>query len=356
MPGLPMFRAMGLTSDIRGTKELHLSPSDLSELIVSIGGVKFWIVSVAPLYIGWVLAQPVGLRHLFVDDLRVVLGMIVVGPLLGTFTLLLNVYHDMGTTDRVNPRKKYVQVVEELIGEGLMERDTLLLAAFGFAAMGLVLAAYVSGSLVRYSPGDGGGLFTSLVGTQGFLVLTILIIALSFAYSVPGIHWKGVAGMDLVTNMVGFGVLCPLSGWVLLRPIESAPWWFIGTIALFLGALYAPTTASDYAADRAFGIRTMAVRLGVNRTLLIGFVLQVLSVAFLLLGWALRLFPFDGPAYSAMADLWPFLALQVLFYAVFTRRATVGRIWALLLLLSILQALGVILMLWRFVGEQAWLP
>src|SRR5439155_1263038 len=83
---------------------------------------------------------------------------------------------------------------------------------------------------------------------------------LSFAYSVPGIHWKGVAGMDLLTNMVGFGVLCPLSGWVLIRPVESAPWWFIGTIALFLGALYAPTTASDYAADRAFGIRTLAVR------------------------------------------------------------------------------------------------
>src|SRR3989442_1497282 len=254
MQGLPMSPAMGLTSYIRGTKELHLSPSDLLELIFSIWGVKFWIVSVAPLYIGWVLAQPVGLRHLFVDDLRVVLGMIVVGPLLGTFTLLLNVYHDMGTTDRVNPRKKYVQVVEELIGEGLMERDTLLLAAFGFEAMGLVLAAYVSGSLVRYSPADGGGPFTSFVGTQGFLVLPIL------------------------------------------------------------------------------------------------------SVAFLLLGWSLRLFPFDGPAYSSMADLWPFLALQVLFYAVFTRRPTVGRIWALLLLLSILQALGVILMLWQFVGQHTWSP
>ncbi len=349
-----MSRAMGLTSDIRGTRQLHLSPSDLTELIVSIGGVKFWIVSVAPLYIGWVLAHAPGQRHLFIDDLRVVLGIMVVGPLLGTFTLLLNVYHDMGTTDRVNPRKKYVQVVEELIGEGLMERDTLLLASFGFAAMGLVLAAYVSRSLVGYNPAEAGGGFTSLVGTQGFLVLTILIIALSFAYSVPGIHWKGVAGLDLLTNMLGFGVLCPLAGWVLIRPIETAPWWFIGTMALFLGALYAPTTASDYAADRAFGIRTMAVRLGVKRTLLIGFVLQVLSVALLLLGWSARLFPFDGPAYNSMADLWPFLALQILFYAVFIRRATVGRIWALLLFLSILQALGVILMLWRFVGEHTW--
>ena len=104
-----------------------------------------------------------------------------------------------------------------------MERDTLLLASFGFASMGLVLAAYVSGSLVGYNPAEARGPFTSVVGTQGFLVLTILIIALSFAYSVPGIHWKGVAGLDLLTNMVGFGVLCPLAGWVLIRPIESAP-------------------------------------------------------------------------------------------------------------------------------------
>src|SRR5216117_4319710 len=172
MPGLPMSRAMGLTSDIRGTKELHLSPSDLSELIVSIGGVKFWIVAVAPLYIGWVLAQPASAQHLFIDDLRVVLGILVVGPLLGTFTLLVNVYYDMGTTDRANPRKTYVQVVEELIGEGLMERDTLLLAAFGFAAMAVVIAAYVSGTLVRYNPAEARGPFTSVVGTQGFLVLT----------------------------------------------------------------------------------------------------------------------------------------------------------------------------------------
>lgn len=349
-----IWSVVGVESEIRITRELKVSPSDLTELIVSLGGVKFWIVAVAPLYIGWVLAQPTGQRHLFIDDLRVVLGIIVVGPLLGTFTLLLNVYYDMATTDRVNPRKKYVQVVEELIGEGLMERDTLLLAAFGFAAMGLVLAAYVAGAFVRYNPAEATGPLTALVGKYGFLLLTILIIVLSIAYSAPRVHWKGVAGMDLFTNMIGFGVLCPVCGWSLLRPIESVPWWFIGTIALFLGALYAPTTASDAAADRTFGIRTMAVRLGVRRTLLVGLGLQVLSVASLAVGWALRWFPFDGPAYGAMTELWPFLALQIVFYAVFIRRATVSRIWALLLLLSILQGLGVILMLWRFVGERTW--
>ena len=117
-----------------------------------------------------------------------------------------------------------------------------------------------------------------------------------------------------------------------------------------------PTTASDAAADQSFGIRTMAVRIGVQRTLLAGFFLQILSIVSLAVGWAVRWFPFDGPAYGAMAQLWPFLALQIVFYAIFIRRATVGRIWALLLLLSILQGLGVILMLWRFVGERTWAP
>jgi len=341
---------------IRITKELRVSPSDLTELIVSLGGVKFWIVAVAPLYIGWVLAWPAPSRHLFIDDLRVVLGIVVVGPLLGTFTLLLNVYYDMQTTDRVNPRKRYVQVVQELIGEGLMEPDTLLMASLGFAATGLVLAAYVSGSLVGYDSTEPSGPLTSLVGTYGFLLLSILMILLSFTYSVPRVHWKGVAGMDLLTNMIGFGVLCPLCGWSLIRPIETAPWWFIATIALFLGALYAPTTASDFAADRTFGIRTMAVRLGVTRTLLLGFGLQVLSVAVLALGWSQRWFPFDRGAYQGMGELWPFLGLQVLFYVLFLRRATVGRIWALLLFLSILQGLGVLLMLWRFVGQRTWGP
>src|SRR5437773_4644543 len=148
-----IWRLVSAGGEIRITRELRVSPSDLTELIVSLGGVKFWIVAIAPLYIGWVLAQPPGGRHLFIDDLRVVLGIIVIGPLLGTFTLLLNVYSDMETTDRVNPRKKYVQVVEQLIGEGLMERDTLLLASLGFAAPGIVLAACISTSLVQYGGG-----------------------------------------------------------------------------------------------------------------------------------------------------------------------------------------------------------
>src|SRR5438093_10596036 len=127
-------------------------------------------------------------------------------------------------------------------------------------------------------------------------------------------------------------------------------------MALLRGALYAPAVASDAAPDQPFGIRTMAVRIGVQRTLLAGFFLQILSIVSLVVGWAVRWFPFDGPAYGAVAQLWPSLALQIVLYAIFIRPATVARICALLLLLSILQGLGVILMLWRFVGERTWAP
>ncbi len=346
---------MAEVGEVRVTKEFRLTPSDLSELIVSLGGIKFWIVAIVPLYVGWLLGQPEASRHLFIDDLRVTLAIVAIGPFLGTFTLLLNVYYDMGTTDQVNPRKRYVQVVEELIGEGLMDRETLLLASLSFATLGLLLAAYVSANLVRYVPGTPGPL-TALIGTHGFTVLLVLLVLLSVAYSHPALRWKGVAGLDLGTNVVGFGLLCPLAGWSLMQPLEGAPWWYIGTIALFLGAVYAPTTASDYKADRAFGIRTLAVRIGVQRTLLLGLALQGASCASLALGWILRWFPFNTPAYEAMGPLWPFLGLQLIFYATFIRRPTVGKIWALLLLLSATEGLGVLLMLWGFVQGQGWAP
>jgi hypothetical protein len=88
----------------------------------------------------------------------------------------------------------------------------------------------------------------------------------------------------------------------------------------------------------------------VRRTLLVGFALQIASVVSLVAGWSQRWFPFDSPsAHDAMAQLWPFVGLQIVFYAVFIRRPSVGKIWALLLLLSITEGIGVLLMLWGLV-------
>jgi len=316
-------------------KEVYITSKDLTSFIVSLGGVKFWAVAIFPMYVGWVLAQPAGGRHLFIDDLGIVLAFVVIGPLLGTFTLLLNTYYDMGTTDRVNPRKQYVAAIEDVI-----DRETVLYATWGFGALGLLLAAFVAANLVR---------------DPAFFVLMALSAALSVAYSHPAIRWKGVAGLDLLANVLGFGVICPLAGWTLLRPIGEFPAWYLVSVALFVGAAYAPTTASDYASDKAYGIRTLAVALGPERTMVLGLAQLAAAVALLAVGGIAAWFPFSE-APGSLTSLWPFLAAQIVLYGAFMRRPTQGKIWALLLLLSILQALATLLFLYLFVGGIAYAP
>ncbi len=325
-------------------KEVHITSKDLTSFIVSLGGVKFWAVAIFPMYVGWVLAQqPAGARHLFIDDLGIVLGLVVIGPLLGTFTLLLNTYYDMGTTDAVNPRKQYIRVMEDVI-----DRETVLYAAWGFGALGLLLAAFVGANIV---PPTGG-----LLGPSAFFLLMVLTALLSVVYSHPAIRLKGVAGMDLLVNIVGFGVLCPLAGWSLLQPIDAFPRWYLLASALFVGASYAPTTASDAASDRAFGIRTLAVRLGPERTMLLGFVQVVAAVVLLFLGGSQGWFPFADGAATAIQRLWPLLAAQVVLYATFLRKPTQGKIWALILLLTVLQFLATVLFLYYFANGRAYPP
>ncbi len=337
-------------AEVRVRKEVHITPQDLTGFIVSLGGVKFWIVAIFPMYVGWVLAQnpfgPEG-RHLFVDQLGIVLGFLVIGPLLGTFTLLLNVYFDMRDTDRANPRKQYVRVVEDL-----MDRETILYGAWGFALIGLLLAFYISQNLIVYT--DPGGPVTAIFGPYTFFGLTALAVLFSVLYSHPAVRWKGVPGMDILVNVVGFGIIAPLAGWALLRPIDGFPVWYLASIALFIAALYVPTTASDYESDRRYEIRTTAVALGVRGALVMGFAFLLGAIFLLAFGNALVLFPFDGPATNALATLWPFLAAQIVLYLAFLRRPTQAKIWALLLLLSILQALATFLFLFQFTAGQAY--
>ena len=339
-----------MADEVRVHKQVYITPQDLTGFIVSLGGIKFWAVAIFPMYVGWVLAQePVTARHLFIDQLGIVLGLVLIGPLLGTFTLLINTYYDMETTDRVNPRKQYVTVLEDLV-----DRDTVRYAAWGFAGLGLLLAAFVSTNLVRYDVPVVG--LSAALGGRTFFLLIALAAALSFAYSHPSIRLKGVPGLDLAVNIVGFGVICPLAGWALLAPVETFPPWYLLSTALFVGAAYAPTTASDFEADKAYGIRTMAVALGRVVAMRVGFVQLVAAVALLFVGASQGWFPFTPPAHRALDALWPFLAAQVAFYAVFLRKPTQSKTWALILLETILQGLTTLLFLYFFVGGQSYAP
>ena len=339
-----------MADEVRVRKQVYITPQDLTGFIVSLGGIKFWAVAIFPMYVGWVLAQePVSARHLFIDELGIVLGLVIIGPLLGTFTLLFNTYYDMETTDLANPRKQYVTVLEDLV-----DRDTVRYAAWGFAGLGLLLAAFVGANLIRYDVPVVG--LSAALGGGVFFLLIALAALLSFAYSHPSIRLKGVPGMDLLVNILGFGVLCPLAGWALLAPVETFPAWYLVSTALFVGAAYAPTTASDFEADREYGIRTLAVALGRLGAMRVGFIQLVGAVVLLFLGASQGWFPFTPPADRALDALWPFLITQVAVYAVFLRRPTQAKTWTLILLETILQGLTTLLFLYYFVGGQSYAP
>jgi lycopene elongase/hydratase (dihydrobisanhydrobacterioruberin-forming) len=123
-----------------------------------------------------------------------------------------------------------------------------------------------------------------------YSVVYAACFAMSIVYSVPPFRWKAVAGLDLVINAIGFGTLTPLAGWAITgRPL---PLWAVLALIAFcplFAALYPLTQLYQYDEDRARGDRTLALVLGMRRSL--GFAIAATLVAFALLGAAAALGP-----------------------------------------------------------------
>jgi 4-hydroxybenzoate polyprenyltransferase len=112
-----------------------------------------------------------------------------------------------------------------------------------------------------------------------------LCVALSLLYSVPPARFKGVAGLDWLINMVGFGTLTPLAGWLgtglPVDPVGRAV--LLAFCPLFAG-LYPLTQLYQLEEDRARGDRTLATVLGVRRSLQVSLVAA--GAALVIVGWA----------------------------------------------------------------------
>ena len=102
----------------------------------------------------------------------------------------------------------------------------------------------------------------------GFLVTTVVCVAMSLLYSVPPVRLKAVAGADWLVNMIGFGTLTPYAGWAVTgRPVtDVAAWTLVGFCPLF-AALYPLTQLYQLDEDRARGDRTLALAVGVAPSL-----------------------------------------------------------------------------------------
>ena len=300
-------------------KEQDANDNSIPKIIYSalhLMGIEFWIVAMGPFFIGWVIAS-----NQFFPDIRGYLGLVTIGPLLGGFTFLLNDYSDM-QMDSEHRRKKTSPLLK-----GVIEPETILLTSIAMAVMSLFLALALS---------------------LEFTLIVLCIVILSLLYSHPATKLKAVGGSDIVINMVGIGLLCPLGGWIMggRNPFEF-PVFFLLSIIILIGALYAPTTVADYDVDKTHKIKTLAVRLGPKKTIYLAHILLTIGIASLMIeAW------FDYVITRPMLyKTWPFLAIQPVFYLIFLRKPTYSNILAALVLVSIAQIVGNILFLLYYTGE-----
>lgn len=110
-------------------------------------------------------------------------------------------------------------------------------------------------------------------------------LTLSLLYSVPPVRLKAVAGADWVINLLGFGTLTPLAGWLATgRDVTSWGWLQLLGFAPLFAALYPLTQLYQAEEDRARGDRTLALILGPRMSLLVA--LGATFAAFALFGAA----------------------------------------------------------------------
>lgn len=123
-------------------------------------------------------------------------------------------------------------------------------------------------------------LLVALALPDRFLLASAICAVLSVAYSVPPLRLKAVAGFDWVINMAGFGFLTPYAGWALTgREVAGPGLVVLIAFALLFGALYPLTQLYQVDEDARRGDRTLAVRLGIGRSLVVALAAAALAFA-----------------------------------------------------------------------------
>ncbi|MBK7702354.1 MAG: UbiA prenyltransferase family protein [bacterium] len=133
------------------------------------------------------------------------------------------------------------------------------------------------------------GLIPALLVSPRFAGVTAACILLSVVYSHPATRWKGVPGLDLAVNMVGYGAGTTLAGLLAGQAAAGLPdaWpggsglMLAGGFALLFGSFYPMTQLYQIEADRARGDRTLATALGATRSLDLALLLAVGAAALL---------------------------------------------------------------------------
>ena len=120
----------------------------------------------------------------------------------------------------------------------------------------------------------------------GFALAYAICFAMSLAYSVPPLRLKAVAGVDWVINMWGFGTLTPYAGYAATGlPLDRAHTLVLLAFCPLFACLYPLTQLYQFEEDRQRGDRTLALILGMRRSLLVACVAAGLAfLTFVLAG------------------------------------------------------------------------
>jgi chlorophyll synthase len=293
----------------------------------------FWGVSAIPFYMGWVFATrklyPSYLFDLlggnnpthasYLEFMTFLFGLLAMAPFLGGSTLVYNDYWD-SEVDKTSKRKSMFP-----LPQGLLPQRSLLAGSIFLMILALLFAFLVS---------------------ILFMILISICIFLSILYSTPPIRLKNRAGLDVLTNAIGAGLLCSIAGWVVARPILDYPiiW---GLTSLFgVSSIYIPTTIIDSDNDKRFGVNTFAVKLGKKKAFYVG-LLCIISANILIILMGLTNYLIT-PEFVIVA--WPIALIQPVSYYLILRKLTFKSVYHTITMLAGLLSLGNALLLTYYVG------
>ena len=120
----------------------------------------------------------------------------------------------------------------------------------------------------------------SLLLPPAYRMVYALCFMMSVLYSVPPVRLKAVAGADWVINMLGFGTLTPLAGWLATgRHLDAGHLLLLAGFCPLFAALYPLTQIYQVEEDTRRGDVTLVIRLGVQRSLAIAIVATLIAFA-----------------------------------------------------------------------------
>jgi len=125
-----------------------------------------------------------------------------------------------------------------------------------------------------------GGQLLALSLPAAFQIDYGICFAMSVLYSVPPFRFKAVAGVDWVINMWGFGTLTPFAAWAATgRALDAGHALVLLAFCPLFAALYPLTQLYQFDEDRRRGDRTLALILGMRKSLAIAIGCALLAFA-----------------------------------------------------------------------------